>query len=167
VTNPGNTGPDCAPGLSSCFANGAYVCTNFQTDPSNCGQCRFLCGTNPYCVDGTCQKTDSTCSLILAPSALNFGSLPANTPTVRTVELSNAGGDTCTVVGIALDPSTDAAFSLPSEQQQILSIPAGTFATVSIQCEVTARGSQHSGLVDYQSNDPQHLAGTIFLLATP
>jgi hypothetical protein len=169
VSDPGGTGPTCAPGLSSCFANGGYVCTNFQADPANCGQCRFTCDAAPYCVNGICQTTSSTCSLTLDPASLNFGTVTVGTQATMAATLTNVGTDTCTVVGIALSSSTDPAFSLAPSQSQILNIPAGSSGIIDVQCDLTASGSptEHSGDVDYQSNDPQHMAGTIFLLASP
>jgi hypothetical protein len=169
ASEPGGTGPKCAPGLSSCFANGAYVCTNFQADPSNCGQCRFTCDAAPYCVNGICETTASTCSLAFDPTSLNFGSVMAGTQVTMSAQLTNVGEDTCTVVGIALSSSTDPAFSLAPGQAQLLNIPAGSSGAIGVQCDLPASGSpvEHSGDVDYQSNDPQHMAGTIFLLAGP
>jgi hypothetical protein len=167
ASSPGGSGPDCPPGLSSCFANGQYVCTNFLTDPSNCGQCRFFCGTSPYCVDGTCQTSDSTCSLTLSPESLNFGTVTVGVPVTKSVALSNVGQSTCHVVGVALSASSDSSFSLASGQAQIIDIPVGGSAAIAVQCDVTGGGSpaEHAGDVDYQSNDPQHLAGSIFLLS--
>jgi len=83
--------------------------------------------------------------------------------------LTNVGQDKCAVVGIALSSLTDPAFSLAAGQAQILDIPVGGNASISVQCDVTANGSptEHSGDVTYQSNDPQHMAGTIFLLTSP
>jgi hypothetical protein len=116
-----------------------------------------------------CQTTNSTCSLSFSLAALNFGTVTAGAPVTMSTKLTNVGEDTCTVVGIALSSSTDPAFSLAAGQAQILEIPAGGNASISVQCDVTASASptEHSGAVDYQSNDPQHMAGTIFLFASP
>ncbi len=42
--------PPCGTGQSCCSG----ICTNLQTDPSNCGSCSNACNSGVSCVDGSC-----------------------------------------------------------------------------------------------------------------
>ncbi|MFM9108897.1 MAG: hypothetical protein ACKOWF_19600 [Chloroflexota bacterium] len=51
-----NCGAAGSPGPNCCIANGAGFCTNFQTDPANCGACGTVCAAGETCCSGVCRN---------------------------------------------------------------------------------------------------------------
>ena len=44
----------CAAGNGDCCFGAPSLCTNFQTDPNNCGGCGNVCGSGTTCTGGSC-----------------------------------------------------------------------------------------------------------------
>ena len=110
----------------------------------------------------------SSCTLTIAPSSINFGTVTINNPITKSATLTNSGGSQCNVTGIVLDPSSDKSYTLASGQASTLSIPPGGNATIGATFDLAASGTPNtrSGVVDYASNDPSHATGTINLIAS-
>jgi hypothetical protein len=53
--------------------NGRTVCTNFQTDPLNCGDCGQRCDRDQLCVKGNCEnyKPATPCNSCPCDAACN------------------------------------------------------------------------------------------------
>ncbi len=58
----------CAPGSTCC---GSSVCTNLLADPSNCGGCGTVCGSNKVCTSGQCVRGNGCSSTSPSAAALN------------------------------------------------------------------------------------------------
>jgi hypothetical protein len=115
-----------------------------------------------------CLLTPSACSLSLTPPSLDFGTVAVGAPVTLTATLSNVGQATCTVTGISLGSSSDPAYALAANQARSIDIPVGGDAGVEVVCDPEDANSPSEllGEVDYWSNDPNRLMGTVPLTAT-
>ncbi len=108
------------------------------------------------------------CALSIAPTSLNFTYLDAGVPVNESVTLTNAGISTCSVTAIAIDPSSDPAFSLTPGQAPTLTIAAGGTAPIGVSFELAATGrpTTRRGTLGFQSNDSLHTSVAVPLLAS-
>ncbi len=107
------------------------------------------------------------CQLAISPATVNFGTVTIRSPVTKTVTFRNGGQSSCTLGGLAIDPSSGAGFGLSATQAAALSIPAGGATQVPVVFKLAGMGTamQSQGDLDYHSNDPNHAAGQVPLIA--
>jgi hypothetical protein len=78
-------------------------------------------------------ESSGACLLTGSPTSLSFGNVPPGVATTRSVALTNASPNaSCAISGVALDASTDPAFSLPTSQPLSFSISANSTAQIQV-----------------------------------
>jgi len=71
--------PPDLPGYPDYFPGDYIACVDTSTDPANCGDCGVVCGTDEWCVGGSCVR-DDRCDGITCRSASVCGtSIPCET----------------------------------------------------------------------------------------
>ena len=154
----GTTAVDCAAaccGIGRACPSQGEVCT-----PGALACCAGSCvGRDPpfHCepaLDG------GSCSLAVAPVAIDFGQVSAGIKFVRSVMFFNAGTGQCTISNVALEAATDPSFSLGPPPGQgasntdLLAPGQATVAAVEFTLDNANPPAIRTGTLDVQSNDP-------------
>jgi hypothetical protein len=119
----------------------------------------FLTGdfANPNAKIPLTANIDVGCELTVAPNPLDFGNFSLNQTATDPVTLTNTGTETCTISQVALAPTTDIDFTLPS---QPLSFTIAVNASANIQVTFDAANpppDERTGTLTFASNDTQNL----------
>jgi outer membrane protein assembly factor BamB len=124
----------------------------------------LLTATDP--IQGS--ESPSPCGLALAPSSLNFNTVSMGTPITESVTLTNTGGTTCSVTGIAIARSSDPSYSLEAGQPLTLSVPPNGSQTIGVTVNLNSNAPPltRRGDLDFQSNDPSQASVQVPLLAS-
>ena len=113
--------------------------------------------TRPPAVDSISGNgTLGPCNIQIQPPSLNFGSATLGTPVQKSVTLTNAGQQQCTVSGIAIDPKSDPAYTLVNPSQTTFTLAPSASQTIAVQCDVTNGGAPllRKGTLGFQTTDP-------------
>jgi len=97
------------------------------------------------------------CMLGVIPPALDFGNITLNSSATDQVTLFNDGGLPCNVSELALAPSSDPDFSLPSQQPTSLTVEPSQAVTVSVTFSDLSGATPpylRTGTLDFDTGDP-------------
>ena len=98
----------------------------------------------------------SPCTLSLAPTSLNFGTVVQGTPITRSSTLTNSGQAACTLSGLALGPNTDLSYALIMGTPTTLTIAPGGSAQVGAVFSLNNSNTPNTrtGAIVFTTNDP-------------
>ena len=108
----------------------------------------------------------SDCRLQFLPSAVDFGHVPLDTATTRSVRATNKGTTSCEIQGIAIGPGSDPQFSVIPTAELVVLVP-GQETSVDVAFAARDRSNPHhrTGSLAFATNDASQMEVAIPLSA--
>ncbi|MHB1846173.1 MAG: choice-of-anchor D domain-containing protein [Deltaproteobacteria bacterium] len=105
------------------------------------------------------------CSLGVTPAKLDLGTATLGTPTQGQVTLTNDGGVSCDVSGIAIEDGGDPGFSAPGPGSLTVGPGASARIGVAFEAQASAAPFSRSATLAFSTGDPEAPSATVALEA--
>ncbi len=118
-------------------------------------------------VDAAAEPPVGTCELAVTPPSIDYGTVSINTVATASVTVRSVGTNRCLVSLVAIDGASDSEFSVDNPPPANLILEPGVSWPVVVSFHAQSRDLPRlrTGTLDVQSNDPNHPAQTVALVA--
>ncbi|MHB8419262.1 MAG: choice-of-anchor D domain-containing protein [Myxococcales bacterium] len=110
---------------------------------------------------------ETQCRLTLAPTSVDFGTVPLGSSADRSVTLQNVGSGACDVTALAIAKGSDAEFSLGAGQAPSLTLEPGQSGTIGVAFAASDPSPPHrrTGTLTLQTGDSTKPTASVPLTA--